>query len=53
MVKMIPVEIIPGRGGEERKRIVKEGVNPSMIYLIHHKNICKCHNAPSKTIKSV
>jgi hypothetical protein len=30
-----------------------EGVNPSMIYLMHCKNFCKCHNVtpPSKTIK--
>jgi hypothetical protein len=23
-----------------------EGVNSSMIYLIHCKNSCKCHNVP-------
>jgi hypothetical protein len=30
-------------------------VNSSMMYLIHYKNICKCHNAPppSTTIKSI
>jgi hypothetical protein len=30
-----------------------EGVNSNMIYLIHCKNLCKCHNVPphSTTIK--
>jgi hypothetical protein len=29
-----------------------EGVNSSMIYLIHFKNFCKCHNvSPPSTIK--
>jgi hypothetical protein len=30
-----------------------EGINSSMIYLIHYKNFCKCHNVPppSTTIK--
>jgi hypothetical protein len=23
-----------------------EGMNSSMIYLIHGKNFCKCHNVP-------
>jgi hypothetical protein len=50
--KMIPVETIPGMGGGR----IKEnggGVNSSMIYLIHYKNFCKCHNlsSPSTTIK--
>jgi hypothetical protein len=29
------------------------GVSSSMMYLIHHKNFCKCHNAPppSTTIR--
>jgi hypothetical protein len=50
--KMITVETIPGIGGGE----VKENggrVNSSMIYLIHCKNLCKCHNVPppSATIK--
>jgi hypothetical protein len=35
--KMIPVESIPGMGS------VGEGVNPSVIYLIHCKNFSKCH----------
>jgi hypothetical protein len=26
-----------------------EGVNSSMIYLIHYKNFCKCHNVPYST----
>jgi hypothetical protein len=33
---MIPAESIPGTGGGE----IKEGVNSSMIYLIHCKNLC-------------
>jgi hypothetical protein len=38
-----------GRGGRGR---VEEGVNSSMIYLIHCKNLCKCHNEPPpSTIK--
>jgi hypothetical protein len=52
--KMIPLGTIPGvgRGG------IKEcsgGVNSSMIYLMHCKNLCKCHNVPplSTTIKRV
>jgi hypothetical protein len=36
---MIPVETTPGRN----KRKV-EGVNLSMIYLIHCKKFCKYHN---------
>jgi hypothetical protein len=42
--KMTPVETIPGIG---------EGVNSSMIHLIHCKNLCKCHSVPppSTTIK--
>jgi hypothetical protein len=27
---------------EEKKRRVVEGVNSSMIYLIHYNNLCKC-----------
>jgi hypothetical protein len=47
--KLRPVESIPGMGRE----CIKEndgGVNSSMIYLIHCKNFCKCHNvnAPGK-----
>jgi hypothetical protein len=53
--KMILVETVPGiRCGEmkERGREV-EGVNSSMIYLMHCKNLCKCYNVPppSTTIK--
>jgi hypothetical protein len=44
--KMIPVETIPGMGGKQ-----VEGVNSSMIYFIHCKNFCKCHNvSPPNTI---
>jgi hypothetical protein len=33
---------------------MKEGVNSSLIYLIHSKNFCKCHNVcpPSTIIKN-
>jgi hypothetical protein len=46
--KMIPVETVPGirEGG------IKEnggGVNSSMIYLIHYKNLCKCYSVPHPT----
>jgi hypothetical protein len=42
--KMRPVETTPGMGDG-----IKEnggGVNSTMIYLIHCKNFCKCHNVP-------
>jgi hypothetical protein len=39
--KMIPVETVPGIGGGGRRAV--EGMNSSMIYLIHCKNLCKCH----------
>jgi hypothetical protein len=46
--KIIPVEIVPGVVGEG-----VDGVNSSMIYLIHCKNLCKCYNVslPSTAIK--
>jgi hypothetical protein len=31
-------------GGEERRMV--EGMNPCIIYSIHFKNLCKCHNVP-------
>jgi hypothetical protein len=44
--KMIPVETISGMGGV----VIKERSGGSElkydVYLIHHKNICKCHNIP-------
>jgi hypothetical protein len=40
---MILVETVPGNN--RGKRAV-EGVNSSMIYLIHYKNLCKCYNVP-------
>jgi hypothetical protein len=43
--KMIPVETVPRIRGREDKRAV-EGVNLSMIYLIHCKNLCKCYSVP-------
>jgi hypothetical protein len=43
--KMIPVETIPGiKGGEIKES--RGRVDSSMIYLIHCKNLCKCHNVP-------
>jgi hypothetical protein len=42
---MRPVETIPGMGGEGDKE-EHGGMNSSMMYLIHCKNFCKCHNAP-------
>jgi hypothetical protein len=50
--KMIPVETTPGIGGQGNKGIEQE-VNSCKMYLIHCKNLCKCHNvpAPSTTIK--
>jgi hypothetical protein len=50
--KMIPVETIPEL--EERKiKEISDWVNSSMMYLIHCKNFCKCHNIlpHSTTIK--
>jgi hypothetical protein len=48
--KMMLVENVPGIRG----RGIKEssgGVNSSVIYLIHCKNLCKCHNVyPFSTI---
>jgi hypothetical protein len=53
--KMIHGETVPGMGEEWRrgKRRMVEGVNSTVIYLIHCKNSCKCHNVapPRTTIK--
>jgi hypothetical protein len=42
---MIPAETVPGIRG---RRIMESscGVNLSIIYLIHCKKLCKCHNLP-------
>jgi hypothetical protein len=50
--KMIPVKTVPGIGGGGLKKICG-GVNSSMIYLIHTKNLCKCWSVspPSIAIK--
>jgi acyl CoA:acetate/3-ketoacid CoA transferase beta subunit len=46
--KMIPVETVPGMRGGKGSR---EGVNSSMVYLMHFKNLCKNSNVPpSSTI---
>jgi hypothetical protein len=50
--KMIPVETTPEiRGGKIKEK--DSGSNSCMIYLMHCKNLFKCHNVPlsSKTIK--
>jgi hypothetical protein len=52
-VKMIPVVTIPGIEGRRIKERL-DGVNSSMIYLIHCKNFSKCHNIPlPSTIKKI
>jgi hypothetical protein len=47
--KMILVASIPGIGGGGVKKN-SERVNMSMIYLIHCKNLCKCHSVPPGSI---
>jgi hypothetical protein len=50
-VKMIPVETVPGiREGDLGKS--SGGMNPSMIHLIHFKNLCKCHIVPPPSTKT-
>jgi hypothetical protein len=51
--KMISVEIIPGIGDRREIIVVVEGVNSSMMYLVHCKNLCKWPNVhpPSTTIQ--
>jgi hypothetical protein len=51
--KMTPVETLPGIGGGEGIKESNGRTEFSMIYLIHYKNFCKCHNVPppSTTIK--
>jgi hypothetical protein len=47
--KMIPVEtppVIRVEGGKEKRRKV-EGVNSSMIYLIHYNNLCNATMYPT------
>jgi hypothetical protein len=41
-VKMIPVETILGTMNQE----ISGGVNSSMIYLMHFKNVYKWHSVP-------
>jgi hypothetical protein len=43
--KMRPVETIPGMGGGGREN--DEGDEFNVIYLIHCKDFCKCHSAPT------
>jgi hypothetical protein len=49
---VIPVETTPGIGRGDKGKWWR-GVNSTMIYLIHCKNFCKCHNVlpPRTTIK--
>jgi hypothetical protein len=48
--KMITVETVPGIDGGGMKES-SGGVNSSMIYLIHCKNLCKCYNVPPPCAK--
>jgi hypothetical protein len=49
--QMIPVETVPGISGGGMKESSR-GVNSSMIYLTHFKNLCKCYKVPlPSTIK--
>jgi hypothetical protein len=43
---MIPVETVPGIRGGGAKGEWWRGRNSSLIYLIHCKNLCKCHSVP-------
>jgi hypothetical protein len=43
---MIPVETASGIRGGGRMKETAEEVISCMIYLIHRKNLCKCHNVP-------
>jgi hypothetical protein len=54
ITKIIPVETVPRIRGEGMKESGGEG-EYSMIYLIHCKNLCKCHNVPptSTIIKGI
>jgi hypothetical protein len=47
--KMIPVETVPGIR-QERMKESSEGVNSSMICLIHCKNLCKHYSVPPPSI---
>jgi hypothetical protein len=50
IAKVTPVEeTTPGMGREIRSSV--EGVNSSMLYLIHCKNFYKCHNVPPPSTK--
>jgi hypothetical protein len=42
--KMIPVETISVMLGGGHKGESQGGVNSWVVYLIHCKNFCKCHN---------
>jgi hypothetical protein len=42
----VNAEMTPVKSGEERWRRMVEEVNSFMIYLIHCKNLYKCHHAP-------
>jgi hypothetical protein len=45
-VKMRPVDTVPGIGRGEMKESSGGGLNLSMIYFIHCKNLCKCYSVP-------
>jgi hypothetical protein len=42
--KMIPAETTPGIWGEREMK--EKGRGGEFIYVIHCKNLCKCHNIP-------
>jgi hypothetical protein len=41
---MVPAETVPWMG--EKMKESSRGVNLSIIYFIHCKNLCKCYNVP-------
>jgi hypothetical protein len=48
--EMIPVETVPEIQGERVWKRAVEGMNSSMIYLIHCKKLCKYSNVPPPSI---
>jgi hypothetical protein len=48
--KMRPVKTVPGMEGWGTKENSGGGGNSSVIYFLHCKNLCKCHNVPPPSI---
>jgi hypothetical protein len=50
--KMVSLQTVPGmrEGGMKES---SEGVNSSMIYFIHCKNLCKCYSVPSPSPSTI